>query len=129
MRRLKLYGESGINGMYKQMRYQRENRKKQREPQNAGHEIPLSLFYLKYFAYLFAGILLIVLLTAALFVVMWSNEGIYPARYAEEQVKLATPLIEQADSVSKELIPELCRYVVFDEEGHILDGSAGTGSR
>ena len=60
------------------------------------------------------------LLTAALFVVMWSNEGIYPARYAEEQVKLATPLIEQADSVSKELIPELCRYVVFDEEGHIL---------
>lgn len=122
MRRLKLYGESGINGMYKKMRYQRKNRKKQREPRRAGHEIPLSLFYLKYFAYLFAGILLIMLLTAALFVVMWSNEGIYPARYAEEQVKLAAPLIEQADTVSKELIPELCRYVVFDEEGHILDG-------
>lgn len=85
-------------------------------------QISLSLFYLKYFGYLFAGTMTIVLLMAGAYLVMWSSYGIYPARYAEEQVKLAAPAIERAETVTEELIPELCRYVVFDEAGNVLSG-------
>lgn len=89
---------------------------------NGRREISLSLFYLKYFVYLFAGILVIGLLIAGACFFMWSDDRIYPARYAEEQARQAAPLIEQANRVSEELIPELCRYVVFDEAGNVLDG-------
>lgn len=86
-------------------------------------EISLGLFYLKYFGYLFGSIALIALFVACAFIVMWSNEGIYPASYAQEQVERAAPDIEQAEMVTQELIPELCRYVVFDEEGAVLGGN------
>ncbi|MCM1121687.1 MAG: HAMP domain-containing histidine kinase [Eubacterium sp.] len=86
-------------------------------------EIPIGLFFLKYFLYIFAGILLIVFLLAGAFVALLSSDFVYPARYAEEQAQLAVETIQAAERVSEEMIPELCRYTVFDKEGQILAGN------
>lgn len=86
------------------------------------HEISLSLFFLKYFGYLLAGTALVMMAVTGAFLVMWASKGVYPARYAEEQAESAAPVIEQAETVTGEMIPELCRYVVFDEAGKVLGG-------
>lgn len=83
----------------------------------------LGLFFLKYFGYLFGAILVIVLFVYSVFVWIWSSDHIYLASYAEEQAKLAAPAIKQAEEVEEELIPELCRYVVFDTEGRVIGGN------
>lgn len=86
-------------------------------------EIPLGLFFLKYFGYLFIGILCIAVLVLLAFNMLWTSDIIYPARYAEQQAALAAPVIEQAKEVSEDMIPELCRYALFDENGNLIAGN------
>lgn len=86
-------------------------------------EIPLGLFFLKYFGYLFIGILCIAVLVLLTFNMLWTSEAVYPASYAQKQALLAAPVIEKAEEVSEDMIPELCWYAVFDEAGRLLDGN------
>ncbi len=51
------------------------------------------------------------------------NAGvIYPANYAEYRISEAFEQIETANEVTADLIPEVCRYVVFSEDGQVLSG-------
>lgn len=86
-------------------------------------EISLGVFFLKYFGYLFIGILCIALLVLLAFNMLWTSDIIYPARYAEQQASLAAPVIEQAEEVSEDMIPDLCRYALFDEKGSLIAGN------
>ncbi len=86
-------------------------------------EISIGLFFLKYFLYIFAGIILTVLFLTGAFAGMVSGHFVYPAHYAEDQARAAVEAIQTADQVSEELIPELCRYVVFDKDGRVLCGN------
>lgn len=88
-------------------------------------EIPIGLFFLKYFLYIFVGIMLTVLLLASAFGLLLGSDIVYPAHYAEDQAKLAVRSIQDADQVSEDLIPELCRYAVFDKNGRMLSGNMG----
>lgn len=88
-----------------------------------GREISISLFFLKYFLYIFVGIMLTVLFLTGVFAGMVSGKFVYPAHYAEDSAKACVELIQTADQVSEELIPELCRYVVFDKDGRVLSGN------
>lgn len=84
-------------------------------------EVPIGLFFLKYFLYIFVGIILVVMILACvLFGILLSGNLVYPARYAEEQARLAVVPIQTADQVTEDLIPELCRYVVFDHNGQVM---------
>lgn len=47
---------------------------------------------------------------------------IYPANYAEYRISDAYEQIENAGEVTEDLIPEVCRYVVFSEDGKTLSG-------
>ena len=47
---------------------------------------------------------------------------IYPANYAEYRISEAFEQIETANEVTADLIPEVCRYVVFSEDGQVLSG-------
>ena len=85
-------------------------------------EIPIGLFFLKYFGYLFIGFAGIAVLAMLAFNMLWTSDVVYPARYAEQQALLAVPVIEEAQEVSAQMIPELCRYAVFDEAGILLGG-------
>ena len=88
-------------------------------------EIPMGLFFLKYFLYIFVGIVLVVILLAGLFGILLKNDLIYEASYAEKQAKAAVTAIQSAEQVTPDLIPDLCQYAVFDREGHMLSGDMG----
>lgn len=88
-----------------------------------GREIPLSIFYLKHFLYLFLAIVGSCFLSIFLFFCMVNSDKIYPANYAERQANAAQTAIEEADFVSEELIPDLCRYAVFDLDGNFIGGN------
>lgn len=83
-------------------------------------EIPIGLFFLKYFLYIFVGIMLTVLLLAGAFGLMLGSDLVYPANYAEDQARLAVEVIQSADQMTEDLIPELCHYGVFDKSGQVL---------
>lgn len=84
--------------------------------------VPLSLFYLKYFAFLFLGILVIVSGAVLVFEILVLNDAVYPANYTEQRIKEAAGGIAGAQEVSRELIPDLCQYAVFDENGEAKGG-------
>ncbi|MDD6039085.1 MAG: HAMP domain-containing sensor histidine kinase [bacterium] len=48
---------------------------------------------------------------------------IYPANYAESKINEAYDLIRSAHEVTEDMIPPLCRYVIFSEDGEILSGN------
>lgn len=85
--------------------------------------VPLSLFYLKYFGFLFFGILAVVFSAFLVFELLILNEVVYSADYAEQQAKEAADRIAGAQEVSRELIPDLCQYVIFDADGEVRDGN------
>lgn len=85
--------------------------------------IPLSLFYLKYYACLFAGIVLLAGLTVFVFELSVVEGFVYPAYYAQSQAKAAVDELAHARTVEESLIPKLCRYVVFDADGAVKAGN------
>lgn len=86
-------------------------------------KIPLSVFYLRYFAYIFLSALLLVAALVLLFNCLVATGALYPANYAEKQAQEAHDAIESAPQVTQELIPPLCDYAVFDLNGNQTDGS------
>lgn len=83
-------------------------------------KIPLSLFYLKYFLYLFLGVIVILGSTFLLFNVLCSRGIIYPANYAERQASEAASLIRDAENFHADLIPSLCHYAIFERNGNSI---------
>ncbi|MDE6616164.1 MAG: hypothetical protein K2K35_06320, partial [Lachnospiraceae bacterium] len=79
--------------------------------------VPLSIFYLKYLFFTLAGILAVVTGIFIIFEVMVANNLVYPANYAQEQAKAAKEEIALVETFSRELIPSLCKYVLFDKYG------------
>ena len=47
---------------------------------------------------------------------------IYPADYAEYRISEVSEQIKTVNEVTADLIPEVCRYVVFSEDGKVLSG-------
>ncbi len=47
---------------------------------------------------------------------------IYPANYAEQKINEAYDTILRADKVTAEMIPALCDYVIFSENGEKIGG-------
>lgn len=84
--------------------------------------VPLSLFYLKYFAYIFVSILLLTVLLLAAFNALMSSDIVYPANYAQDQAAEAHDTLQQATEITPDLIPDLCDYVVFDLYGNVESG-------
>lgn len=85
--------------------------------------IPLSLFYLKYFAYIFVFMLLLALSLLTAFHMLMDSDIVYPANYAQEQAQQASALLSEAEQITIELIPDLCDFAVFDLSGNVKNGN------
>ncbi len=85
--------------------------------------VPLSLFYLKYFAYIFVSILLLAILLLAAFHAIMNSDIVYPANYAQDQAAKAYDTLQQAAEITTDLIPDLCDYIVFDMYGNVESGN------
>lgn len=90
-------------------------------------EIPLSLFYLKYFLYLFFGVIAICIVLFLIFSSLDSFGLIYYANYAEKQANASFDKIRTADKVSEDMIPELNQYIIFTLDGRVKDGNIEAG--
>jgi len=86
--------------------------------------IPLSLFFLRYFAYLFVLMLALALLLLLSFNSLLVRGLVYPADQAQTQAASAKTAIQEAAEVTPDLIPELCQYLVFDQDGKLTQGNA-----
>jgi len=86
-------------------------------------QIPLSVFYLKYFAYIFICVLLLAIGLLFLFNALMNDNIVYPANYAQEQAENAYSRIQEAKQISEDLIPESCDYAVFDLDGNREGGN------
>lgn len=90
-------------------------------------EIPLSLFYLKYFLYLFFGVIAICIVLFLIFSSLDSFGLLYYANYAEKQANASFDKIRTADKVSEDMIPELNQYIIFTLDGRVKDGNIEAG--
>lgn len=66
--------------------------------------------------------------TIVIFNVLVNTGRIYPANYAERKINEAYDLIQGADEVTEDMIPPLCRYVIFSLEGEKLKGNMSENS-
>ena len=51
--------------------------------------------------------------------------AIYPANYAEYRINEVFEQIETANEVTEDIIPDVCHYVVFSEDGEVISGNLG----
>ena len=69
------------------------------------------------------GSLVGLLIVACLLLYLLIRVGcIYPANYAEQKINEAYDTILRADKVTAEMIPALCDYVIFSENGEKIGG-------
>lgn len=61
--------------------------------------------------------------TIFLFNILVNIGCIYPANYTEKKINEAYDLIQSADQVTADMIPPLCRYMIFSPDGEILSGN------
>lgn len=85
--------------------------------------IPLSLFYLRFFAYLLAAMLVLAALLLFSFNLLVTKGLVYPANEPQKQALAVQTIIQKADEITPDLIPELCEYVVFDLAGNMTQGT------
>lgn len=84
-------------------------------------ETSISVLFIKYMFRLVGAIVGICVLMAFIFSMMSICKVIYPAYYAEQSAKEAAKKIEALDVFTKDLVPELCTYVVFDLDGNVIE--------
>lgn len=75
--------------------------------------------------YMIISILLICVIDFLFFYVLINLGLVYPANYAEKQIKNAQGMIEDADTITEDLIPDLCQYVVFGLDGNVKAANMG----
>ena len=75
--------------------------------------------------YLCAGALLTAFCAVCIFNTLVFNQMVYAADYAQKEADRACGQIAAAGQVTKEDIPELCQYAVFDPDGTMREGSIG----
>lgn len=83
----------------------------------------LSGIFLRYVLVMLGLLLTLGICTALIFNILVNLGAIYPANYAERKINEAYDTIQNADEVTEEMIPVLCRYVIFSEDGEVLGGN------
>lgn len=81
----------------------------------------LSFLYLRYLAVMLGGILAAGFVLLVGFSLLVSFGQVLPANYAEKKIAEAEDTLRCADRITKEMIPPLCQYVVFDRTGKVAD--------
>lgn len=66
--------------------------------------------------------------TIILFNILVNTGSIYPANYAEKKINESYDTLQSAVEVTQDIIPPLCYYAVFSEDGAVLSGNMPTDS-
>ena len=88
----------------------------------------VSGIFLRYVLIMLGFLLTLGICTVLIFNILVNSGGIYPANYAERKINEAYDLIQNADEVTEDIIPFLCRYVIFSMDGEVLRGNMSEDS-
>ncbi len=83
----------------------------------------LGTIYLRYILEMIGAILIAVCCLFGGLIILINVGIILPANYAEVEIQKVTDTISEAEKVTEDLIPSLCKYVVFNREGKELSGN------
>jgi Signal transduction histidine kinase len=93
-----------------------------------GKRRTLSRIFMRYVLIMLLALFTLGVCTIFIFNVLVNTGRIYPANYAERKINEAYDLIQEADEVTEDMIPPLCRYVIFSLEGEKLKGNMSEDS-
>lgn len=82
----------------------------------------LSWIFMRYVLVMLGSLVGLVIVAWLLLYLLISVGCIYPANYAEQKINEAYDTILRADKVTAEMIPALCDYVIFSENGEKIGG-------
>ncbi len=82
----------------------------------------LSRIFMRYVLVMLGSLVGLVIVAWLLLYLLISVGCIYPANYAEQKINEAYDTILRADKVTAEMIPALCDYVIFSENGEKIGG-------
>ena len=88
----------------------------------------LSGIFLRYVLVMLGLMLVLGICTVLIFNILVNSGAIYPANYAERKINEAYDVIQKADEVTEDIIPPLCRYVIFSADGEVLRGNMAEDS-
>lgn len=60
------------------------------------------------------------------FNVLVASGQVYQANYAELQAKDASNQLRNLGEIHEDMIPDLCQYLIFSEDGHVKSGNINT---
>lgn len=83
----------------------------------------LHTFFIRYAVFVMIGAVVILSAVLLLFSAGIQAGWIVPANYAEGMLAERAEQIRSAEKVTEDLIPETCRYGVYDQEGNYLYGT------
>ena len=88
----------------------------------------LSGIFMQYVLIMIMSFLALVVCTYVIFGILINTGYIYPANYTEQKINEAYSTIQNADEVTKDMIPALSHYVVFSTNGEVLSGDMAEDS-
>lgn len=83
----------------------------------------LSGIFLRYVLVMLGALLILGVCTIITFNTLVNIGGIYPANYVERKINESYDVIQGAEEVTEDIIPELCHYVIFSTDGEVLSGN------
>ncbi len=85
--------------------------------------VKLRRVFIRYLAVFCAMMILLMVLLIWSFLALLSQGIILPANYAANQLSAAKEAIALSDTITLDLVPELCRYAVYTNEGKVISGN------
>lgn len=83
----------------------------------------LSTIFLRYLLIMLGALFALGICIIITFNILVNTGAVYPANYAEKKISEAYEIIQNADEVTEDVIPPLCRFVFFTLNGDVLSGN------
>lgn len=83
----------------------------------------LSAIFLRYLLIMLGALFALGICIIVTFNILVNIGAVYPANYAEKKISEAYEIIQNADEVTEDVIPPLCRFVVFTLNGDVVSGN------
>ncbi|MBR6402486.1 MAG: HAMP domain-containing histidine kinase [Eubacterium sp.] len=84
--------------------------------------------FLQYVVIMIISLFVYSAIAFGIFLLLIEMGQIYPSNYPEVMIGQRYQDIKNSDVVTEDIIPDCCRYVVFDADGHYLDGNMDDNS-
>ena len=83
----------------------------------------LSRIFIEYVLVMLGALSAWIVAMCVIFSLMINTGFVYPANYAERRIDEAYEALQDADEITEDMIPPLCKYAFFSMDGKLIDGN------